>query len=151
MWILSQFNSPYKNMLTCKYKLGRNTALTGSAPAYLQIYYGSWISRLLGTSLVAQRLRHHTPSAGGPGLVPQLKILHATTRGRNVQRENITHIITWNLNGWVFETLIQKGKLALTQQLQYSDNSYDWRVMGRRSHTGSPVYKKHLIKRRQSG
>ena len=71
MWILSQLNSPYKNMLTCKYNLGRNTALTGSGPAYLQIYYGSWISRLLGTSLVAQRLRHHTPSVGGPG-VPSL-------------------------------------------------------------------------------
>ena len=58
-------------MLICKYKLGRNTALTGSGPAYLHIYNGCLISRLLGTSLVAQRLRHHTPSAGGPG-VPSL-------------------------------------------------------------------------------
>ena len=42
LWYVNNItNSPYTNMLTCKCKLGRNTALTGSGPAYLQIYYGS--------------------------------------------------------------------------------------------------------------
>ena len=58
-------------------------------------FYGVFLNhslkekRFLGTSLLVQWLRHHTPSAGGPGLCPSwgTKIPHAAQCSQKRKKE----------------------------------------------------------------
>ena len=52
---------------------------------------------LLGTPLVVQWLRLHTPNAGGTGLIPgrATKILHATWRGQKKKKEKKETCWSW--------------------------------------------------------